>query len=202
MRRAARGCNRRADKKCHWIDGGDSGGSVGGMPLPERATCGDCGAHEGEIHDDGCDMERCTFCGHQRISCDCPTQHFYPNMIGLDVLWTEDERARATGRPVSGIPKWARMRIPQSVYEHGLDDAQAAEWEAVEAAKGRVPFILYPNICRRCGELWPDMFRVSDEEWARYVEPEVRGEMLCRGCWDQIKGYIDGAASGKVTVDE
>lgn len=51
--------------------------------LSERASCGDCGVIEGQIHVDGCDMERCAFCGHQRISCDCSTRHFYPKMVDL-----------------------------------------------------------------------------------------------------------------------
>jgi hypothetical protein len=28
--------------------------------------------------------------------------------------------------------------------------------------KGLIPFIEYPNMCAKCGELWPEMFRVSD----------------------------------------
>ena len=75
-----------------------------------------------------------------------------------------------------------------------LPDEQQAEWNRVEAAKGRVPFIMYPNICRRCGEQWPDMFKVPDEEWEKYVEIAERHEMICRGCYDQIKGYVEESA--------
>ena len=33
--------------------------------------CHDCGCIEGQLHEPGCDMERCPSCGHQLISCGC-----------------------------------------------------------------------------------------------------------------------------------
>jgi len=55
----------------------------------------------------------------------------------------------------------------------------------------RIPYIMYPNMCARSGELWPDMFTVPTEEWEHYIEPRIRGEQLCRECYDEIKGIID-----------
>lgn len=37
-------------------------------------TCHDCGAKPGQFHTAGCDVERCTCCLGQRISCGCRSQ--------------------------------------------------------------------------------------------------------------------------------
>lgn len=33
--------------------------------------CGDCLAQEGEIHEEGCDQEKCLKCGKQKLQCYC-----------------------------------------------------------------------------------------------------------------------------------
>lgn len=61
-----------------------------------------------------------------------------------------------------------------------------------------VPFIVWPNICQRCGLLWPTMFRVPDQVWRHYIEPRARKHMLCLGCWNEIIDLID---SGSFAAD-
>lgn len=65
----------------------------------------------------------------------------------------------------------------------------------------RIPYILYPNVCAMCGELWPGMFTVSDFEWEKYIEPAMRGQMLCRSCYAQIKEAIDSHAGADQAQD-
>ncbi len=47
---------------------GDKGDWYEGEP---NKTCGDCGHKYGEVHMEGCDIERCPACGRQMLSCDC-----------------------------------------------------------------------------------------------------------------------------------
>jgi len=131
-------------------------------PKVDRHVCHDCMVSEGEFHNYGCDMERCPFCGHQLISCSCCY-----DLLGID-------HSEGT---------WA--------YSNGLTVAQQAQWEEMLAKKGRVPYIVFPNICRRCGQLWPDMFGVPTADWEKYVPIRHRREMLCLDCYKAIKFMVD-----------
>lgn len=45
--------------------------SLYGCSGPPDLKCHDCGVGPGELHESGCDTERCRLCGYQAISCDC-----------------------------------------------------------------------------------------------------------------------------------
>lgn len=137
----------------------------------ERARCHDCGALEGELHDFGCDCEICPFCGNQLLSCDC----CYEKLGLFDGKYSET------------------YYLPPAIYRHGLTSELEKSWLDILNKKGRIPWIQYPSICCRCGELWPDMFMVPNGEWTRYVQPDMRGEVLCRECYNFIKSVIDHA---------
>jgi hypothetical protein len=124
-------------------------------------TCHDCEVEEGNIHHLGCDMERCPFCGGQLISCDCCYKQ-----IGIDV-------SEGT---------WA--------YEHGLTVQQEEQWLKFLELKGRVPYIVFPNMCMRCGQLWPEMFHVDNDRWWAAVPIAKRGGILCMDCFVEIENLI------------
>ena len=138
--------------------------------MAEACGCGDCGAHEGQIHEYGCDMERCPFCGGQLITCDC----CYYHVLGIRVDYSH---------PTCGLPL--------ETFENGLTGAQRIEWIRILEEKGRIPYISYPIVCARCGALWPDLFMVPNEEWDRYIQMNQRRSVLCRDCYETIKSLID-----------
>ena len=120
--------------------------------------CHDCGAKEGEIHEYGCDMETCPFCGDQLLSCGCCYK-----LLKIDVsegTWT---------------------------YNHGLTEEQGERFIALLEKRSRIPYLQIPYLCELCGELYPDMFNALNEEWDKFVIPPLRDKVLCVACYDEQK---------------
>jgi hypothetical protein len=131
------------------------------------AACSSCDVNEGQRHELFCEYEHCPFCGGQLASCDCS----YEN-LGL-----RDESKFTVKTSF----------LPAEIYENGLPEELENKWCKILDEKGRVPFIQYPNVCAKCGALYPELFMVPDEEWQKYVEVEMRSSILCKACYAYIK---------------
>lgn len=69
-----------------------------------KDKCPDCGAGIGQAHQRACDVERCSKCGCQRVSCDCDGHD------PLKSIWT-GERPRRKYVIDCGYPAVAEWRI-------------------------------------------------------------------------------------------
>lgn len=62
-----------------------------------------------------------------------------------------------------------------------MDQGCYAEEPPVDSE--RYPFIHYPRVCLRCGQINPDIFTVPDDTWKEYVETGVQQGHLCLICF-------------------
>jgi len=129
--------------------------------------CHDCGAYEGSLHNRGCFNECCPYCFGQLAFCHCSYLYF-----GYKPQPTEAQH------PTMGLPK--------DIFINGLSDAQLDEWDGIVTRKGRIPYFHFSNICTRCGEVEPDLFMVSDEEWQSVVPENHWCDVICRTCFDKM----------------
>lgn len=65
--------------------------------MTDLPNCYDCGAKPGELHDPGCDVERCPECGYQFISCGCKNEDIKHPRLHWTGVWPGEENAKELG---------------------------------------------------------------------------------------------------------
>jgi len=134
----------------------------------KKNKCPGCSVKEGHLHKDGCGKEICPFCQCQLLFCGCWESKL--TAVGLEVpAELEDD------------------------FEIRLPEKWDNKWTKMLSKKGRIPYIYYPVICARCGKVNPRFFRVSDKKWKKYIQPNMRNEVLCKRCFKFVVKAINDA---------
>ena len=135
----------------------------------KRFQCHDCGCNEGELHDYGCDMERCPFCGRQLISCSCQTELCMDHNFVLR-SWTKVEAEHRI--PYIRIP--VLCALCGDLYPDFFN-VPDDEWK-----KYIIPSLQSKVLCRKCynrqKELFPEGWEEAKEKKRKLSKKEVLNE--------------------------
>jgi hypothetical protein len=96
---------------------------------PEGDPCPDCDVAPGEIHEWGCDIEQCPYCGGQLISCDCRRKPPLDDRLAWSGVWPGQDECREFGWFARLVP--GRGWVPCEPGEQGaIEDLNRLHVEA------------------------------------------------------------------------
>lgn len=93
-------------------------------------------------------------------------------------------------------PEWCRTDAQYAAYWKLQEEYMKLEglldrnWKVLCTEQGRLPQLDIPYMCALCGTLYPDLFGVPDEEWAKYVVPPLQKQVLCLDCYNRLKAVF------------
>ena len=136
------------------------------LRMDITATCPGCSESEGRVHQIGCEMEICPFCGGKLFGCACRFR-----LLSLVDPSTYDA--------TTGF-------LPPEVFADGLNDEMQARWNQILADRGRCVFIKYPPLCSYCGTP-RNLMSPLPVEWGAFVALDYQGKPMCHQCFARIK---------------
>lgn len=106
-------------------------------------------------------------------------------------------------------PEWCHTEAQYKAYWKlqekfmKTEDLLFRRWKMLCTEQGRLPQLQIPNICACCGTLWPEVFRMPDDEWQKYVVPQFQEEMLCLDCYNRMRElFPEGWDSKRAEIDQ
>ena len=75
--------------------------------MNKLTNCHDCAAKPGQCHKDGCDVERCSDCGGQFISCGCGSATHDKDFAKWTGIWPGFAEAEHLGIDLNELQKYS-----------------------------------------------------------------------------------------------
>ena len=88
-------------------------------------NCPDCGVPPGQCHNNGCDVERCSVCGGQYISCGCDGNKHDPVFAKWKGIWPGDAESQFLGIDLNEFYKQGYHKIFFIKKEREEDNGQS-----------------------------------------------------------------------------